>query len=229
MIQVWVPPSGDLPPACLRCAGGGFWETALRSLLPLSLQDVQPPIPDGPSSCPCPFQISCQPAGASPSQRGCASHAQDAPQRAKSSEVEGPSIFGLDSIFLRINSPLAFFESAFFLPLDFEALKNSLTPFFLSFGSGPQNHTPKFCAKLTPCLPNRPALTPSHPPLSQSLSWALRMPLTAGATRAGLSCAAFALTPQAFGLSPLMLPSSFLGVGPQGFDQKGMGKVHSST
>lgn len=66
---------------------------ALRFLSPLSLQDLQPPIPDVPSSCPCPFQISCQRAGATSSHKGCASHAQDARQCAKSSEVVRGHLF----------------------------------------------------------------------------------------------------------------------------------------
>lgn len=139
---------------------------ALESLLPLSLQDLQPPIPGGPSSCPCPFQISCQPAGAAPSHRGPASHSQDVQQRAKSSEVErGHHFLDLTVFFQELILLLNFLESVFLLPFNFEALKNSLTlpSFFnfLSFGSGPQNHTPKFCARLTPRLSTRPALTPS--------------------------------------------------------------------
>lgn len=106
-----------------------------KSLLPLSLQDLQPPIPGGPSSCPCPFQISCQPAGAAPSHRGRASHSQDAQQRAKSSEVERGHLFpDLTVFFQELIFLLDFLESVFLLPLNFEALKNSLTfPSFLNF------------------------------------------------------------------------------------------------
>lgn len=108
---------------------------ALESLLSLSLQDLQPPIPGGPSSCPCPFQISCQPAGAAPSHRGHASHSQDAQQRAKSSEVERGHLFlDLTVFFQELIFLLDFLESVFLLPLNFEALKNSLTlPSFFYF------------------------------------------------------------------------------------------------
>lgn len=38
----------------------------IRSLLPISLQDLQLPFPGGPRTSPCPFQIPCHPAGAVP-------------------------------------------------------------------------------------------------------------------------------------------------------------------
>lgn len=159
------PPSGEcLPPSGSQALRRCVWDSPQVSTSPEPL-GAQPPTPDGPSSCPCPcpFQISCQPAGAAASLRGRASHTQDALQRAKSSEVERGHLF-LDLTVLFRELILHFLESVFLLPLDFEILKNYLTlrP-FLSFGSGPQNHTPKFCAKLTPCLPNRPALTPRPP------------------------------------------------------------------
>lgn len=150
--------------ACLRCSGRGLWEMALRSLLPLSLQDLQPPIPDGPSSCPCPFQISCQPAGGAPSHRGRASHAQDAQQRAKSSEVERGHLFlDLTVFFQELIFLLDFLRVSSFCPSILKLLKILCPPphLFWSFDSGPQNHTPKFCARLTPRLPTRPVLTPS--------------------------------------------------------------------
>lgn len=108
---------------------------ALESLLPLSLQDLQPPIPAGPSSCPCPFQISCQPAGAAASHRGHTSYSQDAQQRTKSSEVERGHLFlDLTVFFQELIFLLDFLESVFLLPLNFEALKNSLTlPSFYFF------------------------------------------------------------------------------------------------
>lgn len=54
-------------------------------------QGLQPPVPDSPSSCP--FQIPCPSSGAAASHGGCASHVQDAQQRAKSSEVERVHLF----------------------------------------------------------------------------------------------------------------------------------------
>lgn len=56
-------------------------------------------------------------------------------------------------------------------------------------------------------------MSPSSP---GALSWALRMPLTASATQAGLSHACFCTN----SIGPWPLPSNavfFLGVGPQGF------------
>lgn len=83
---------------------------------------------------------------------------------------EGSSISGFDSIFLRSLIFLLDYYYFFFLRVIFlffsilriliQCLPTSSFFFKWSFGSGPQNHTPRFCAKLTPCLPTRPALTP---------------------------------------------------------------------
>lgn len=80
-----------------------------------------------------------------PSCRGCASHAQDAQHRSKSSDMEGPSLSGFDSIFP--NDSLAILFLSVFLPLlSFEALPRYSPTFqpsppfsfcFLSLGSGP--------------------------------------------------------------------------------------------
>lgn len=109
-----------------------------------------------------------------------------------------------------------------------EALTNSLTttPPFLNFGSGPQNHTPKFCAKLTPCLPNRPALTcpPSPSTVPVTVLGSAHAPNSRATRRGGaLSRATSALTPRASGLAPLTLPSSFLGWTP-GFGSEKHGR-----
>lgn len=57
-----------------------------------------------------------------PACRGCSipkgrvSHAQDAQQRAKSSEVRGVVYSGFDSIFQEFNFSIGFFETIFILP-----------------------------------------------------------------------------------------------------------------
>ena len=128
--QVWAPASGGVPhppaQACLWGLGHGLWERALMSLIPLP--SLQPPIPDGPSSCPCPLQISCQPAGAAPSHWGLASHVQDAQQRAKSSEVERGHLFlDLTVFFQELIFLLDFLRASSSCPSILK-LKNSLTP-----------------------------------------------------------------------------------------------------
>lgn len=160
-------PRRNLPQACLGCSGCGLWEMAgpQASVSHHQLCNLPPRWPQ-PCPCPCPVQIECQSSGAAPSHRGCASRVQDAQRRAKSSEVERVNLFlDLTVFFLRsLIFLLDYFLRAilFLLFSILRILKILLLPFFFfwKWSFGPQNHTPRFCARLTLCLPTRPALTP---------------------------------------------------------------------
>lgn len=72
---------------------------ALTSLLPQSLQELQPPVPGGPSSRPCPVRVraslqgALRPTAALPPGPRCSTTYQ------KLECGEGPPLSGLDSIF----------------------------------------------------------------------------------------------------------------------------------
>lgn len=171
---------------CFLSSGSAASHTSWSQLLPLSPSDFVPVF----RGCSVPQGL-CQPCPRCPT----------ACQKLWSGE--GSSISGFDSIFLRsFNFPSGLiFESYLPLFLNFENLKiHCPRPLlFTSFGSGPQNHTPRFCARLTQCLPTRPALTP---PLITVLG-SPRAP-NCQATQAGLSHASFTNSMGAF--VPLVSP-----------------------
>lgn len=144
VLRTWSLGDGPQVSACPEPSGSAASHPIWCQLLPLPLSDFVPAcrgrsVPQGPCQ-PCPRCPTC----------------------AKSSEVERGHLFlDLTVFFQEFIFLLDFFESVFLLPLNFEALKNSLTtPPFFELWLWPPNHTPKFCAKLTSRLPNRPALTP---------------------------------------------------------------------
>lgn len=117
VIRVWVPPSRErCPPACLVCSGCDLGETALRSLLPLSLSGSAASHPRWSQLLPPPLSDFVPACRGRSIHRGRASQVQvpnSVPKALKCGA--GPSLSGLDSIFPRINFPSEFVESVFLL------------------------------------------------------------------------------------------------------------------